>query len=212
MPYIIALAVLVVASIGFTVFQSTQTPADTSVNEQVQEEVLVVAPVDNSTLESNDEAEIEDNDENEDEDDDDSLVTTQPATKPEVVQETTPVVTKPVATEPTPTPSPAPTPIATSDYINGSYTSSVTYRTPERDTYTMDVTLTIKNDTVTATDIIYGQGAQRDSYARRFDGAYESYVVGKDLDSLSLSRVGGASLTTKAFNQAVNNIKLDAAS
>ncbi len=37
-------------------------------------------------------------------------------------------------------------------------------------------------------------------------GAYETQVVGKKLEDISLTRGGGASLTSKAFNEAIANI------
>jgi hypothetical protein len=43
-----------------------------------------------------------------------------------------------------------------------------------------------------------------------FDTAYEAEVVGQPLDDLRLSRTGGASLTSDAFNEAVTDIKQQA--
>ena len=40
----------------------------------------------------------------------------------------------------------------------------------------------------------------------RFDAVYKTEVVGKKLTDINLSRVGGASLTSKAFNEAVADI------
>lgn len=74
----------------------------------------------------------------------------------------------------------------------------------------MDVSLTVAKDVVSATNITFSGKAARDSYSRRFDKSYASYVVGEDLSTLHLSRVGGASLTTTAFNKAVTNIKSQA--
>ncbi len=37
--------------------------------------------------------------------------------------------------------------------------------------------------------------------------AYESQVIGKKLDAIKLSRVGGASLTTGGFNDALAKVK-----
>lgn len=108
-------------------------------------------------------------------------------------------------TEPTPVEA-----VAQSDYKDGTYRSQVTYFTPNRDEYLIDVSLTIKDDVVSAANVAYSQGAEIDPNAQRFEGAYRTEVVGKEVDSLNLSRVGGASLTTGAFNKALAEIKADA--
>lgn len=119
----------------------------------------------------------------------------------------------------TATPAPVTTPIVATpttatnnDYVNGTYTSTVTYSVPEGGREPLTVTLTITNDTVTALTV--SQDAdKRESrqYQSRFANAIESYVVGEAIDGLDLSRVGGASLTTRAFNNAVKDIRADAA-
>jgi len=117
-----------------------------------------------------------------------------------------------IATEPAPeTPTAKPEVTADApDYNDGSYTTSVTYTTPKNDEYSLDITLTIANDVVVDTNVVYSQGAEKDPNAQRFDKAYEALVIGKDMDAISLSRVGGASLTTGAFNNALAKIKYDA--
>ena len=88
------------------------------------------------------------------------------------------------------------------------YTGSGTYLTPARTNHKIDVSLTVEDGIVTAADVIYdgGEGFSNPNQ-ERFDGAFEAQVVGKSLDSISLSRVGGASLTSEAFNQAVVAIR-----
>ncbi len=98
------------------------------------------------------------------------------------------------------------------DYKDGNHVSKVTYLTPAKNEYMLDVTLVVTNDIVTDAQIIYSQGAEVDPNAQRFEAAYRTEVIGKDIDTLNLSRVGGASLTTGAFNNALANIKTDAKS
>lgn len=98
------------------------------------------------------------------------------------------------------------------DYKNGVHSTQVTYLTPMRDEYVLDISLTLNNDIITHADITYGQGAENNPIAQGFEAAYRSEIIGKDIDSLQLSRVGGASLTTGAFNQALVAIKADAKS
>ncbi|MEY2664938.1 MAG: hypothetical protein RLZZ480_43 [Candidatus Parcubacteria bacterium] len=97
-------------------------------------------------------------------------------------------------------------------YKDGSHVTKVTYMTPARSEYALDVTLVLENDIVTDAQVTYSQGAEKDPNAAKFDAAYRTEVIGKDIDAINLSRVGGASLTTGAFNNAVANIKNDAKS
>jgi hypothetical protein len=101
---------------------------------------------------------------------------------------------------------------AENDYKNGTHATQVTYMTPMRAEYLLDISLTLKNDIVTDADVVYSKGAEVDPNAQKFEAAYKSEVIGKDIDSLNLSRVGGASLTTTAFNEALVSIKSNAKS
>ncbi len=122
------------------------------------------------------------------------------------------ITTDSIATKPAPeTPTTKPEVVADApDYVDGTYTTAVTYTTPKNDEYLLDITLTIANDVVVDADVVYSQGAEKDPNAQRFEAAYEAQVIGKDMDAISLSRVGGASLTTGAFNNALAKIKYDA--
>ena len=90
---------------------------------------------------------------------------------------------------------------------NGTYKTETTNRTPTFSTYKMDVSLTLANNIVTAATVAYSQGAEKDPNAKRFEDAYKSEVIGKDINTINLSRVGGASLTSNAFNQALAAIR-----
>lgn len=83
-----------------------------------------------------------------------------------------------------------------------------TYLTPARTSHTIDVSLTIEGGIVTAADVVYdnGEGFSNPNQ-ERFDAAYQAQVIGKPLSEISLSRVGGASLTSAAFNEAVAQIR-----
>jgi hypothetical protein len=94
--------------------------------------------------------------------------------------------------------------------LAATYTGSGSYLTPARTSHKIDVTLTLENGIVTAADVVYDGGTgYSNPNQERFDGAFEAQVVGKPLNSISLSRVGGASLTSEAFNQAVASIKAE---
>jgi hypothetical protein len=100
----------------------------------------------------------------------------------------------------------------TNDYQDGAYEADVTYLTPARSEYLLDVSLTLTKDVVTGVNITYSQGAEKDPNAAKFEAVYKTQVIGKDIDTLNLSRIGGASLTTGAFNNALATIKTNAKS
>jgi hypothetical protein len=92
--------------------------------------------------------------------------------------------------------------------LASTYTGSGTYLTPARTSHKIDVTLTVEGGIVTNADVVYDGGAGfSNPNQERFDGAYKAQVVGKSLSEISLSRVGGASLTSAAFNEAVASIR-----
>ncbi|MBP6881420.1 MAG: hypothetical protein KBC35_02235 [Candidatus Pacebacteria bacterium] len=196
MPYIIAVLALVVVGVGFTLFQSPEQATDqpdlTSTGVIADAEVTNVTSTEEATSY---EYETED-------DQQDIALTAQPATV-----ETT--ATTPIPSPaPTPTPTPAPAAILY-NYRNGTYSSQISFRTPEG-TYSMDVTMTMNNDVITSTDIVFDSKAARDGYTKRFNTSYQTYVIGKNLDTLNLSRIAGASLTTDAFKKAITEIKTQA--
>ena len=87
------------------------------------------------------------------------------------------------------------------------FTETGTYLTPARTSHEMTVSLTLENGVVAAAAIVYdgGEGFSN-ANQERFDAAYKAEVIGKPLTEISLSRVGGASLTSQAFNEAVAKI------
>ncbi|MFG6401942.1 MULTISPECIES: hypothetical protein [unclassified Microbacterium] len=100
---------------------------------------------------------------------------------------------------------------ATGAYADGTYTGEGTYATPES-VETIEVTLTLENDVVTAVEVVGDpQAAESQRYQSQFIGGISDEVVGKSIDDLSVSRVAGSSLTSGGFNQAVDAIKSEAA-
>lgn len=121
----------------------------------------------------------------------------------------------PTPTTPAPAPTPTPTPVVPKTaYKNGTYTVSTSYTAPGRSTHSVDATITIKDDIITTSNVSYG-GDNVDTsteYQNKFSKGYQSQVIGKNLNTVSLSRVGGASLTTNAFNKALAEVKASAKS
>jgi len=99
----------------------------------------------------------------------------------------------------------------TGSYKDGQYEATGQYATPES-VETIDVTLTIAGDTVTAVEVTGDpQAAESKRYQSEFIGGIQSEVVGKKLDEISVSKVAGSSLTSGGFNKAVDTIKSEAA-
>ncbi len=125
---------------------------------------------------------------------------------PDVVvsDDTTPVM--PVTTPETPVTDPK----KTSVYKDGTYTATGSYMSPGGPDK-IGVTLTLKNDIVTDVSATEMAG---DPTSKRFQGmflsGYKQYVIGKNIASLSLTKVSGSSLTPKGFNDALLKIKAQA--
>lgn len=195
MPYIIAVLALVIIGSGFALFQKNDTPYE--VSNEPSSEVIEISQSGSSSSETptlSDALEL-------------------PPTKTEETQPATPntPTAPPKNTPPTPsapsTPAtPTPAPADTNRYTNGTYRTQSTYRTPEG-TYVMDVTLVIANDSVTSASLSFDADGARSGYSKRFTSGYQNQVISKNLEGLNLSRVSGASLTTNAYNNALNNIR-----
>ena len=98
-------------------------------------------------------------------------------------------------------------------YKDGQYTSSISYTVPGNNTGEINVQLTLANDIITQVSISQtSHGSYSDQYQSSFASSYQSYVVGKNIDTISMSRIGSASLTTGGFQQALSVIRNDAKS
>ena len=98
----------------------------------------------------------------------------------------------------------------TSNYENGTYSAKASYVTPGG-IESIDLSVTITNGVITDTSVAAsGNSDHAQIHQKDFADGYKSLVVGKDVDSVSLSRVSGASLTSNAFNDALDMIKQDA--
>jgi len=109
---------------------------------------------------------------------------------------------------------PDPSPLSTdasAPYADGTYTAEGSYRTPET-VETIDVTLTIADDTVTDVEVVGDPLApESKNFQGQFIAGISDVVVGKKLDELQVDRVAGSSLTSGGFDQAVVRIKDEAA-
>ena len=125
----------------------------------------------------------------------------------------------PVTATPTPSPvTPTPTTMMTNPmpmmdnrkYKDGTYTAPGSYFSPAGDEK-VNVSLTIKNDVVTdASFDATGLSPTSKNMQANFKAGFKQYVVGKSIDSISLTVVNGSSLTPKGFMNALAKIKTQA--
>ncbi|WP_159501939.1 FMN-binding protein [Microbacterium sp. 18062] len=100
---------------------------------------------------------------------------------------------------------------ASTTYADGTYTAEGSYQTPES-VESITVTLTLEDDVITAVDVTGDpQARESQQYQSQFIGGIAEVVVGQDIDDIDVSRVAGSSLTSGGFNEAVEEIKSEAA-
>ena len=117
------------------------------------------------------------------------------------------------ATSPTPTATADATPTAATTsaaYKDGTYTANGSYDSPGGlETVHLSVTLVsglVSDSNATTT----GNNPTGRLYQGKFLGGYKGLVVGRNVDSIKLSRVSGSSLTSGGFNDALAKIKTQA--
>jgi hypothetical protein len=130
---------------------------------------------------------------------------------PEPVSQDSAVALTPLTTT---TLAPAPVPTLPQKVVQSSkkYTKDITYKVPGDQTETIHVTISLLNGLISDIAFTYNKpgNEQSEENIHRFEKALAgSSLAGKKVSEVSLSRVGGASLTTNAFMEAVTKIKTD---
>lgn len=135
MPYIIAVLAFVVIGVGFTLYQPSEQPANNltadntptlaelkeTIETEITEETETGSSTESATLATVDETQPGPT----------PVLESTPSPTPAETKPSTPAEEPAVAPTPTPTPAPAPVPETPAyDYRNGTYNTSVTYRTP----------------------------------------------------------------------------------
>ena len=87
------------------------------------------------------------------------------------------------------------------------YSAMASYFTPNRTEHEMEVVLDLEGETIVDANVAYNGGTAQTPQHISFDEAYLTQVIGQDINNVQLSRVGGSSLTSAAFNEAVTDIK-----
>ncbi len=101
-------------------------------------------------------------------------------------------------------------PAVDASYRDGTYAAEGGYVSPGGEQL-VAVELTLKGDIVTAVTVTpEGKDPQSRLFQEKFAGGIAEAVVGKDIDTLNVTRVAGSSLTSGGFNDALAAIKADA--
>lgn len=131
-----------------------------------------------------------------------------------VVPEETPetpvaISTAPVTTTPG-TPVVPVTEAPKSGYKDGTYSSTGSYTSPGG-AESVTVSLTLKNGIVTDSTVTgNAENPTSKQYQGMFVAGYKTFVTGKSIDAVSVSKVSGSSLTARGFNEALAKIKVEA--
>jgi uncharacterized protein with FMN-binding domain len=97
------------------------------------------------------------------------------------------------------------------DYVDGEYSASGSYVSPNGEE-TIDVTLSLEAGTVTAVEVTPNPtNPNTEMFQGQFASGIAAQVVGKSIDELNVDKVAGSSLTSGGFNDAIEQIKADAA-
>jgi hypothetical protein len=118
------------------------------------------------------------------------------------IVETAPeVVTSPVISPPK----------VTNIYKDGTYNFTLSYRVPEGNTEKITSSISLEGDII---KIVKNTNSSTNRTSREYQAGFENKIqsatIGKKIDTLNLESVGGASLTTNAFNQGVSQVKSQA--
>ncbi len=99
----------------------------------------------------------------------------------------------------------------TSSLKDGTYSATTEYSVPHGNSNTLTTKITISNGKINDVST-NDQYSDRESgiYIDDFESSLKSSVVGKSLDNISSSRIGGASLTSDAFYETLDTIATNA--
>ncbi len=98
----------------------------------------------------------------------------------------------------------------TSSYKDGTYKASTSYRVPHG-TNSIEATVSIKDGVIESVDVTDDYSDRESSmYISSFESKVQSVVKGKSISSISVGRIGGASLTSSAFENVLSDIIVEA--
>jgi uncharacterized protein with FMN-binding domain len=98
----------------------------------------------------------------------------------------------------------------TAEYADGSYSADGDYISPAGPSK-VTVEITLADDIVTSISVTpLSTDPTAKGFQTQFADGIAAIVEGQDIDTLSVSRVGGSSLTSGGFNDAIAKIKAEA--
>lgn len=90
---------------------------------------------------------------------------------------------------------------------DGTYNLAQTYTVPGGDKENLKMTLVIKDGVIESiANNTVSSSPKSSGYQKSFETEIKKAAIGKKIESLNLSSVGGASLTTNAFNEGLSSI------
>jgi uncharacterized protein with FMN-binding domain len=96
------------------------------------------------------------------------------------------------------------------EYTDGTYTATGDYVSPAGPSQ-VTVEITLQDDAVTEVVVTpLSTDPTAKGFQTKFADGIADVVVGRDIDTLDVSRVGGSSLTSGGFNDALEQIKAEA--
>lgn len=95
-------------------------------------------------------------------------------------------------------------------YADGTYEAQGSYANPGGQS-SVDVTMTVADNAVTKVEVAPGASGTSLSYQKQFIAGIGQEVVGKSLNDIEVTKVSGSSLTSGGFNDALAQIKSEAA-
>lgn len=96
------------------------------------------------------------------------------------------------------------------EYADGTYTADGDYISPAGPSQ-ITVEITLEGDTVSAIEVTpHATEGNSVRFQGEFVDGISAVVVGQDIDTLAVSRVGGSSLTSGGFDDAISKIKAEA--
>jgi uncharacterized protein with FMN-binding domain len=96
------------------------------------------------------------------------------------------------------------------EYTDGTYTATGDYVSPAGPSQ-VTVEITLKDDAVADVNVTpLSTDPTAKGFQTKFADGIADVIVGRDIDTLAVSRVGGSSLTSGGFNDALAQIKAEA--
>lgn len=101
-------------------------------------------------------------------------------------------------------------PTALSEYKDGTYSATGSYKSPAG-IEQINLSVEIENDIITnSTFKGLAENSRSIGYQEQFANGYRAQIIGKNIDTVKLSKVSGSSLTPIGFNDAMGKIKDEA--